>query len=311
MIFKNTGKEEKPMNNIVELLKEYGPLTGKEIYEKTYRDIYELWKVCNNSRDIISRTIGEKYLRFDKHVDGFARLSPSIIREFYSYMVFGTKEQYEMINTKAENIYKEILEISRKKFQLAQKAMAEIVEHQEDPQLIRSQVCFIISGDVAYGMAHTEPRPECSTGKLVNGSDLDIVVVSKDLPDSVIKGLDSSIYEQKAYLLKNPSYREEIDYVVKNISKVEKQLEFDEFESMIASKVLHEGKFLYGSIELFDEIKKMIFNRGIPQKLDALKKKASIDRDTARRQLLTNDNAILDEDNMKLFYTTDEKEEFF
>jgi len=310
-LYYETVKEEKPMNNIIELFEKYGPLTGKEIFEKTYGDIFTLWKTCNNNDDIVSRAIGEKYLRFDKHVEGFARLSPSIIREFCSYMVFGTKDQHELINTKAESIYKEILEISRKKFQLAQKVMAEIVEHQEDPQLICSQACFIIAGDVAYDMAHTEPRPECSTGKTVNGSDLDIVVVSKDLPESIIKAIDSAIYEKKAYLLKNPSYREEIDYVVKDISKVKRQLVFDEFESMIASKVLHEGKFLYGSFELFSEIKNMIFERGIPEKIEALKNKASIDREIARRQLLTNDNAIFDEDNMQLFYTTDEKEEFF
>ena len=37
----------------------------------------------------------------------------------------------------------------------------------------------MIAGDVVFEMAHLEPRPESSTGKLVKGSDLDIVVVTK------------------------------------------------------------------------------------------------------------------------------------
>jgi hypothetical protein len=59
-------------------------------------------------------------------------------------------------------------------------------------------------------MAHTEPRPEISTGELVQGSDLDIVVVYRDLLASVVKALELAIYQQKNFLLRNPSYYEEI-----------------------------------------------------------------------------------------------------
>ena len=85
-------------------------------------------------------------------------------------------------------------------------------------------------------MSHLEPRPESSTGELVKGSDLDIVVVTQGLPASIIKCLDLSIYNQKNYLLKTPVTKKKLIILSKDISKVERQLDFDNFESMVASK---------------------------------------------------------------------------
>ena len=95
---------------------------------------------------------------------------------------------------------------------------------------------------------------------------MDIVVVTKGLPDSLVNNIDLLIYNKKNFLLKNPSYNEEIDYVVKDISKVKEQLEFKDFKSMIASKVLYESQFLYGSYEMYEDIKEMVKEAGIPQK---------------------------------------------
>lgn len=297
-------------DNIIELLERYGPLTGKEFIEKTNMNMLHLWKICNNSERIILRTVGKRYLRFDKQVEGWARLSPSIIREFYSYTVIGLEKQLQDVLIKADLLQQKIIEISKKKYELAQYVIKKAVDFQEDSQLILTHACFMISGDVAYEMAHMEPRAEFTTGELVNGSDLDIVVVVKDLPDSITKGLDSSIFSQKAYLLRNPGHREEIDYVIKNISSIKSQLKFDCFKSMIASKVLFEGKFLYGNLALFNEIKKMIVDAGIPEKLTTLEEKAVIHRDKTRLRLLTYNDAYFNEEITKLLYTREEKEEF-
>jgi hypothetical protein len=299
------------MNNLIKLLETQGPLTGKEIHEKTGMNIFELWKGINLCSDIVTKTIGTRYLRLDRYVEGFARLSPSIIREFYNYTVVGLENQTESAQSKAERLHQTIIGISKNKFELARDVMEKIIDSQQAPQIIQDNVCFIISGDVAYGMAHLEPRPEFSTGRIVNGSDLDIVIVYKDLPESIIKSLDSTIYRQKFYLLNNPSYKEEIDYVIKDISRVDKQLAFEDFESMIASKVLDEGDFLCGSFTLFSEIKNMVVERGIPEKLAALKEKASIERENARLQLLAFNDAICDKEMRQLFYATGEREEFY
>jgi len=299
------------MDSITDLLSKYGPMTGKELSEKTSRNIFELWNACYSSSEIIIKIIGKRYLRLDRHVTDFARLSPSIIREFINYTVIGHAGQAAEVEAKAASIHKEIKEISRRKFELAREVMMRVAGAQLIPELVLQKTCFIIAGDVAYDMAHTEPRPEYSSGELVNGSDLDIVAVYKDLPDSMVEGLDREIYNQKAYLLRNPQYREEIDYVIKDMSQVRRQLEFDDFKSMIASKVLDEGKYLCGSLQLFNEIKSMIIDRRVSVKLSGLKRKAAADRENAIARLLRYGPAVYDDETMKLFYTTDEKEEFF
>ncbi len=298
------------MNNIIELLERYGPLTGKEIIEKTNMNALHLWRICNNNAGIVLRTVGKRYLRLDKQVGGWARLSPSIIREFYSYSIIGLEGQLQAILIRADLLQQEIIGISKKKYQLAQAVMKNAVDFQEDSQLILANACFIIAGDVAYEMAHLEPRPELTTGELVNGSDLDIVIVTEGLPDYITKSLDSSIYAQKAYLLKNPSCREEIDYIIKTMSTIKSQLKFDCLKSMIASKVLYEGKFLYGNLGLFNEVKKMIVKEGVPERIALMEKKAVIHRENARLQLLKCDDSLYNGEIMNLFYTKEENEEF-
>ncbi|HHU86853.1 MAG: hypothetical protein ACOX86_00075 [Pelotomaculaceae bacterium] len=299
------------MDKILELLETQGPLTGKMLIEKTKLDGFNLWKICNSSEKIIKKTIGKRYVRLDQQVDGYARLSPSIIREFYGYTIIGTEKNMKEIAKKADLLHQEIIEISNKKFKLAQEVIKKICDSQENSHIIKKCACFIIAGDVAYGMSHLEPRPESSTGELVKGSDLDIVVVTQGLPASIIKCLDLSIYNQKNFLLKNPSYKEEIDYIIKDIFKVERQLNFDNFEAMVASKILFEGKFLYGDMGIFNKIKEMLFNKGIPEKLEALEEKALMNRNNAISYLLKFKGTLSDQESMKLFYTKEEKEEFF
>ena len=65
-------------------------------------------------------------------------------------------------------------------------------------------LCFIIAGDIVYNTAHDVPRPERSTGGLVMGSDIDLIVVVDDhLPDTYIHKLDKLIYQQKYRMLIN------------------------------------------------------------------------------------------------------------
>ncbi|MEG6616971.1 hypothetical protein V6C27_11135 [Peptococcaceae bacterium 1198_IL3148] len=299
------------MDKIITLLDSQGPLTGKELLEKINMDEFSTWKFCNSSDRVVTKTIGDRYLRLDRQVDGYARLSPSIIREFYGYTIIGTENNVHDIIIKAKLLHQEIIAISKKKFELAQRVITKIVESQQASEAIKTGVCFIIAGDVAYEMSHLEPRPEASTGELVKGSDLDIVVITQDLSDDIINALDLSIYDHKNFLLKNPSYNEEIDYIIKDISKVKEQLQFNSFESMVASKILYEGKFLFGNFNIFNQVKKMLNDEGIPEKIRALEEKALINRNNATTYLLNHQGKLTAEENMKLFYTKEEKEEFF
>ncbi len=300
------------MRDVIEILESCGPLTGKELLKKVDSDEFSLWAFCNQSDQIITGIIGKRYLRLDMHVEEYARLSPSILREFYGYTIIGTAKYTEEIAQKAALLEKEIAEISQKKFELAQNIIAALVDSHQESELIKNCACFIIAGDVVYGMSHAEPRPELSTGELVKGSDLDIIVVVEELPEAVIKSLDLAIYSEKYKLLMSPSGREEIDYIVKDISKVREQLKFKDFKSMVAAKILNEADFLYGSAALFNKVKQMLVEKGIPDRIDFLEKKAIVNRRDAEAYLLQKAKvSSLEEESMKLFHTAGEKEEIF
>jgi hypothetical protein len=160
-------------------------------------------------------------------------------------------------------------------------------------------------------MAHDVPRPERSTGKLVNGSDMDIVVIVGDeCSDDFIKRLDNAIYQEKYRLLITPHLREEIDYVVKSLARVREQACFDSFKHIIACKIIQEGTLLFGSEDIFHSAKAILRDAGVTVKLDNLEKRAKIFRKDAEEYLLREDSDKIKEESLYLFYPTEESEEF-
>ena len=299
------------MQEIIELLRESGPLTGRKLLEKSRSDPLFIWRICNRSEKILTETIGKRYLRLDRQVEGFVRLSPSILREFLTYTVIGLDDDIENIKVKAMELSRSIEKISMEKFILSKEIISRVVSSQKYHEEIKKKAVFIIAGDVVYNMAHRESRPESSTGKMVNGSDLDIIIITEDLPEDIIEELDRSIYHEKYYLLKMPAYREEIDYIIKDVNKVKQQLSFNCFEFMVASKILDEGKLLFGSDYLFDSIEKILLEKGIPKKLADLENTAISEREKARSYLLKTTGLISQDEYKNLFYTTEETEEIF
>jgi len=299
------------MHEIISLLRENGPLIGKELIEKSKSDTLSIWRACYRSEKILTKIVGRRYLRLDRRVRGYARLSPSILREFLTYTVIGLCIDFENINAKAKDLSKSIKKISREKFNLSKEIISQIVKSQKNHEEIVNKAVFIIAGDVPYNMAHSEPRPEQSTSEMVRGSDLDIIIVTEDLSKDIIKELDHSIYNKKYYLLKMPAYREEIDYIIKDMSRVKNQSNFNSFESMVASKILCEGKQLFGSKRLFKNIKEILLEKSIPQKLASLENTAIIAREKAKSYLLNVTGPISQDEYKNLFYTTEETEEIF
>ncbi len=299
------------MENLIKLIEKEGPLTGKELYEKTGIDELSLWRVCYKSDEITTKVFGKKYLRLDKKIEGYARLSPSIMREFLTYTVVGLNKDIDEIESKAEALHQRVKLISKRKYELAYNTVSKIVDSLEDSEKIKSNICFMIAGDVVYNMAHSELRPESSSGKLVKGSDLDIIVISRNLSEGLLKGLDLLIYKEKGFLIKNPGYMEEIDYIIKDISKAFEQMEFNDFKAMVASKILHEGIFLYGSHEIFDAVKNMLVEKSIPEKLSKLENEAIMHSEAAFKYLLENEYELFEEEFTKYFYTKEESEEIF
>jgi len=297
----------KPLDDILE---HRGPLTGKELLRETGSDEFTLWFTCRRQDSIITRVIGKRYLRLDRQVEDYARLSPSIRREFHGYTVIGIAAHAQEVAEKAALLEAEIAAISQRKFALAQKVISRLVEAHPASAVIQERACFMIAGDVVYGMAHGEPRPEPSIGELVRGSDLDIMIVVEELPQLTRESLDAAIYKEKYDLLLNPGYREELDYILKDTARVREQLSSGDFRSLVAAKILHEARFLAGSRDLFARVKAMLQEHDIPRKMERLESLARLNRERAEVKLLARTGPP-DEAALKFFHTAEEKEEFF
>ncbi len=299
------------MEQLVNLLKEQGPLTGKDLVRETGMDVFRAWKACYSCERIFNRLVSRRYLRLDKKVEGFARLSPSIMREFLNYTIIGLKADIPAMESKAQKLQQEIAAISLRKMQLAEDTVFRVMQEHPDRKIIIECAAFIIAGDVVFNMAHAEPRPELSTGELVKGSDLDIIIVADNLPEVLLNDIDQIVYREKYNLLINPALKEELDYIIKNMDTVRKQLRFDNFKSMVASKILYEGIFLGGSRNLFDHIKSLLKDFAIDDKIVSFEEKARQDRVVVEKILASDKSTVHDEELMSLFYTTEEKEEIF
>jgi hypothetical protein len=297
--------------HIVKAIEEVGPLTGAELLEIFTEDMFLLWQNCMRSPDLSIRTIGPRYLRLDRRIEGFARLSPSILREFLTYSVIGLAGEPDAVLQKINEIRSHIEAVTRSKSELAYEIISAAMERFDLSGPMREQVAVMIAGDIVYNMAHDVSRPERSTGKLVRGSDMDIVIVVDDrFPKGLIPRMDDAVYEEKQRILMTPHLREEIDYVVKDMDRVREQVRFDTFKHMVACKVLQEGALLYGSEDLFRTIKGMLMEKGVTARIMALEAQARAFREKAERDLLSRNSEEIRRDCRDLFYPTEESEEF-
>jgi len=297
---------------IVDLLEQTGPLTGSQLVDRTHMEVLALWHTCRKSGDLLFECVGRRFLRLDRVVRGYARLSPSIRREFLTYTLLGLPGQCQQLEKRAAALRREIREISEAKLALAKASMQAAIDSIPEADLVNQKACFIIAGDITYNMSHTVPRPEKSTGEMVRGSDLDIVAVTEDdLSEEAFKALDRAIYKKKHFLLTHPDYREEIDYLIKDLARVREQLNFDSFEHMVASKILDEGRLLCGNAAVFQRVKDLVAEYGVPEKLRGLEGQATADRATAEERLLELGPGVSQDQAHHLFYTREESEEIF
>jgi hypothetical protein len=297
-------------NKIAEVLDRSGPMTGFELCQSIQGDRREIWRTCVLSDQIAVFRTGVDYLRLDRRVDGYARLSPSVLRMFLTYSAVGVQGD-PRIQEKTRLIESRTKEITRMKRAIAFNVVSGITERLNETERITERMCTIIAGDVAYGMAHDMPRPERGTRKQVNGSDLDLVFVTvNDVPEKFRRTLDEAVYQEKLKLLMTPHMREEIDYVVKDIRKIEEQSHFDSFPHMVACKILWEGEFLCGSRTLFEKIKEMLTVRGVGGRLESMVRKAIQFRETAESKLMEAETLDDQGSGRFLFYPAEESEEF-
>ena len=296
---------------IIDLIAAQGPRTGLELKKEIDLESLALWRFCKTSPELEVRSLGKRYLRLDRRVEGFARLSPSILREFLTYSVVGLAREPDPLEQRCRQVIGRIHEITRYKNDLARQLVSQVMEELREEVAGSPQACFILAGDIVHGMAHDVPRPEHSSGKLVKGSDIDLVVVVDDLcPESHLAKLDGIIYRKKYRMLIDPAVNEELDYKVKRLAVVRKQADFVDFPQMVAIKILHEGLLLAGSEDLFDTVKAIIKNQGLLEKLDGLEELARSLRKQAEADILEGRLGPAEIKKMGFFYSAEEFEEF-
>jgi hypothetical protein len=297
---------------IARLLKERGPQTGAELREALGDDGFGQWKACMRSDRLVVRRVGRRYLRLDQRVEGYARLSPSILREFLTYSAVGLADDPAALEAKTQGLAAHIRDISAAKLRLARRIIGDIgARLLEEGEGEEKRFCVLLAGDIVYEMGHDAPRPEKSTGRMVRGSDLDLVVIMDDkAPEGLAQQLDDAIYQQKYRHLINPSIREEIDYTIKPMARLREQVAFDGFKNMVPCKILDEAVLLYGSRRLHDQAKALLVAQGVSERLAELEEWATRSRDKAEKHLLDRDEDSLAGADLYLFHTSDETEEF-
>ncbi|MGM0384879.1 MAG: hypothetical protein ACQERF_02690 [Actinomycetota bacterium] len=285
------------------------PLTGHEIQSRIGGDAFQLWRACFSGPEFDQRVVGRRYVRLDRQVDGYARISPSILREFLTYTVIGIAGD-PAIEVRARAVQDHITTVSRTKLALSRQIARSLGAEFARTGAEEDRYCVVVAGDIVYGMAHDVYRPERSTGSMVHGSDLDLVVIVEDDDAAGLAPLlDEAIYGRKYQYLKHPAYNEEIDYVVKPFAKLVEQAAFDNFPHMVACKIYEESELLYGSESLFLRGKDVLRERGVVDRLRTMEDGAIRARDE-RVQLLLAADEMPGGDQRFHFYNDDEAPEF-
>ena len=114
-----------------------GPVDrGRTRRSRGFPDILELWRDCHAPGLLLRRT-GRRYLRLDSAVDGYARLSPSIRREFLTYTLVGLPGQEATPSKPAPSSWN--ADISREKIDLARESICmALAGLPDEPQILKT-----------------------------------------------------------------------------------------------------------------------------------------------------------------------------
>ncbi|WP_273243055.1 hypothetical protein [Hyphomonas atlantica corrig.] len=295
---------------LTRILEEKGPRIGKELSEEMPDvPVLALWQVCNRSKSLLISHFASYYLRFDITREDQVRLSPSILRDFLSFTLFGLPAQrYQMIERQGtlSNMHREI---SREKIGVAQDVMKQLFVSLG--REVRSQLCAFIAGDLSYFLAHNEMREHSASGEMVRGSDIDIIIIlSEALPDDIQERIDGEMVALKNFYLRHPKYRHEIDFICKRKSVMERQFQYSDIHDKIASKIAYESMFLGGSLTLYMEVRDAMVRTGVDRLIEDDFTHALKDRKNAMKALLNAPGDTIDDETRSLFYFSQERVEF-
>jgi hypothetical protein len=304
--------EVKIETQIQKILEQYGPQTGSQLSEKLpeFSDI-ALWRQCYSSPSIRVANCARYYLRYDITRGNELRLSPSILRDFLTFsLVHLTDQMVEIVEagTKLANRFRTI---SLSKLSWAREALLQLDD--ELQQVLYDHCVVFLSGDIAYYLAHETKRKHSQLGVEINGSDIDIVVVTnRGAPPDQIAKIESQLLTTKKIYLTSPEIREELDFIVKPIETMLGQLAYSDIHQKIASKILYESYFLMGRVDIYQTLMQHLKLRGTWDKIENDFETALGQRkDTIAKILaLAPDASTEDEEVASLFFASKERLEF-
>lgn len=299
-------------SEVSDILRANGPMTGLQLSEKLPdRAEIAIWRACYGSSQIRISNCARYYLRYDILRGNQLRLSPSILRDFLTFsLVYLTDQMVEIVEagTMLANRYRTI---SLQKLSWAREALLQL---DDDLQDVLNQHCVVfLSGDIAYYLAHETKRKHNQLGVEVNGSDIDIVIVTnRGAPPDKIERIESQLLTTKKIYLMTPHIREELDFIVKPIDTMLGQLAYSDIHQKIASKILYESYFLMGRVDIYQSLMRHLKLSGTWDRIErdfeiALgQRKQTI----AKILALSPDASTDDEEVASLFFASKERLEF-
>lgn len=270
-----------------------------------------IWRACYGSSQLRVSNCARYYLRYDILRGNQLRLSPSILRDFLTFsLVYVTDQMVEIVEagTMLANHFRTV---SLEKLSWAREALLQL---DDDLQEVINEHCVVfLSGDIAYYLAHETKRTHSQLGVEVNGSDIDIVIVTnRGAPPDKIERIESQLLVTKKIYLMTPHIREELDFIVKPIDTMLGQLAYGDIHQKIASKILYESYFLMGRVDIYQTLMRHLKMSGTWDRIEhdfvtALEqRKATI----AKILALAPDASTEDEEVASLFFASKERLEF-
>ncbi len=298
---------------IAALLDKHGPITGRQLSEYL-PDIkhIELWKSCYQSPLFRVINFARYYLRYDVTREDLIRLSPSVLRDFLSFtLVYIAGQRSDAVDRAAMLANKHRL-ISLKKLKFARNTLLSL-----SPDILETlhyKACCFIAGDIAYFLAHEEPRIHNATGSKLYGSDIDIIVVHEnDTDPDLIKRAEQEVLAYKHRCIKDPVIGQEIDFLFKPVQKMLSQYSYADIHQKIACKILYESFFLYGRLDLYEKLTTDLEFSGTVKKIENDFTQALAGRKATIKKILDlepDELDAMDKNTQSLFYFSQERLEF-
>jgi len=300
-------------NQIAALLNDHGPLTGRQLADYLPdADPILLWKACYQSTIFRVINFARYYLRYDVTREDMIRLSPSVLRDFLSFtLIYITGQRSNAVDKAAILANKHRL-ISLQKLKFARNTLLSL-----SPDILETlhyKSCCFIAGDIAYFLAHEEPRIHGPTGAKLYGSDIDIIVVHEnDMDPDLIRRAEEEVLAYKFRCIKDPVIGQEIDFLFKPVQRMLSQFSYADIHQKIACKILYESFFLYGRLDLYEKLTTDLDFSGTVKKIeDDFTKALAGRKETVNRILSLKQDELdaMDKNTQSLFFFSQERLEF-